>query len=154
MSATDGSALTGISDIRHFASCRSAQVNQYTSATQSLNSGSAFTLTVTPGTGSAVNVSVEAGNDTPQGIVNAINAANAGINATLLAEDSSGSNYRIMLDGATGAANSFVISSTLSDSDLGFHDTSNGNSADNSGTKSLQNPADAAITGQRCVNHS
>jgi flagellar hook-associated protein 2 len=84
--------------------------------------------------------------DTPQGIVNAINAANAGVNATLLAEDSSGSNYRIMLVGATGASNSFVVSSTLSDSDLGFHDTSNGNTADNSGTKSLQNPADAALT--------
>ena len=148
VSATDGSALTGISDISvtSLAAAQRNKSNQYTSATQSLNSGSAFTLTVTPGTGSAVNVSVEAGNDTPQGIVNAINAANAGINATLLAEDSSGSNYRIMLDGATGAANSFVISSTLSDSDLGFHDTSNGNSADNSGTKSLQNPADAAIT--------
>jgi flagellar hook-associated protein 2 len=51
-----------------------------------------------------------------------------------------------MLVGATGASNSFVVSSALSDSDLGFHDTSNGNTADNSGTKSLQNPADAALT--------
>ena len=66
--------------------------------------------------------------------------------ATLLAEDSSGSNYRIMLTGATGAANSYVVSSTLSDSDLGFHDNSNGNTANNSGTKSLQNPADASLT--------
>ena len=53
--------------------------------------------------------------------------------------------YR-MLDGATGAANSFTISSTLGDSDLGFHDTTNGNTTDNSGLKSLQNPADAALT--------
>ena len=51
-----------------------------------------------------------------------------------------------MLTGATGAANSYVVSSTLSDSDLGFHDNSNGNTVDNSGTKSLQNPADASLT--------
>ncbi len=148
ITATDGSALSGISDIgvTSLAAAQRNKSNQYTSTTQSLNGGSGFTLTVTPGTGSATNVTIEAGNDTPQGIVNAINAANAGVTATLLAEDSSGSNYRIMLTGATGAANSYVVSSTLSDSDLGFHDTSNGNTADNSGTKSLQNPADASLT--------
>ena len=148
ITSTDGSALSGISDIgiTSLAAAQRNKSNQYSSTTQSLNSGSAFTLTLTPGTGNATNVSIEAGNDTPQGIVNAINAANAGVNATLLAEDSSGSNYRIMLVGATGASNSFVVSSALSDSDLGFHDTSNGNTADNSGTKSLQNPADAALT--------
>ena len=148
ITATDGSALSGISDIgvTSLAAAQRNKSNQYTSTTQSLNSGSGFTLTVTPGTGSATNVTIEAGNDTPQGIVNAINAANAGVTAMLLAEDSSGSNYRIMLTGATGAANSYVVSSTLSDSDLGFHDTSNGNAVDNSGTKSLQNPADASLT--------
>ena len=148
ITATDGSALSGISDIgvTSLAAAQRNKSNQYTSTTQSLNGGSGFTLTVTPGTGSATNVTVEAGNDTPQGIVNAINAANAGVSATLLAEDSSGSNYRIMLTGATGAANSYVVSSTLADSDLGFHDNSNGNTANNSGTKSLQNPADASLT--------
>ena len=148
ITATDGSALSGISDIgvTSLAAAQRNKSNQYTSTTQSLNGGSGFTLTVTPGTGSATNVTIEAGNDTPQGIVNAINAANAGVSATLLAEDSSGSNYRIMLTGATGAANTYVVSSTLSDSDLGFHDTSNGNTVDNSGTKSLQNPADASLT--------
>ena len=148
ITATDGSALSGISDIgvTSLAAAQRNKSNQYTSTTQSLNGGSGFTLTVTPGTGSATNVTIEAGNDTPQGIVNAINAANAGVTATLLAEDSSGSNYRIMLTGTTGAANSYVVSSTLSDNDLGFHDTSNGNTADNSGTKSLQNPADASLT--------
>ena len=148
ITATDGSALSGISDIgvTSLAAAQRNKSNQYTSTTQSLNGGSGFTLTVTPGTGSATNVTIEAGNDTPQGIVNAINAANASVTATLLAEDSSGSNYRIMLTGATGAANSYVVSSTLSDSDLGFHDNSNGNTVDNSGTKSLQNPADASLT--------
>ncbi|GIR69842.1 MAG: hypothetical protein CM15mP74_10930 [Halieaceae bacterium] len=59
-----------------------------------------------------------------------------------------------MLTGATGAANSYVVSSTLSDSDLGFHDTSNGNPADNSGTKSLQNPADASFHLQWGIHHT
>ena len=66
--------------------------------------------------------------------------------ATLLAEDASGSNYRIVLTGATGAANTFVVSSTLADSDLGFHDTGNGNTTDNVGIKSMQDPADASLT--------
>ncbi len=148
VTSTDGSALSGLSDIgvTTLAAAQRNKSNQYSSKTESVNSGNAFTLTITNGAGTATAVSIEAGNDNPQGIVAAINASSAGVNATLLAEDSSGSNYRIMLDGATGASNSFVVTSTLTDSDLGFHDTTNGNSADNSGTKSLQNPADAALT--------
>ena len=94
ITSTDGSALSGISDIgiTSLAAAQRNKSNQYSSTTQSLNSGSAFTLTLTPGTGNATNVSIQAGSDTPKGIVNAINAANAGVNATLLAEDSSGSN--------------------------------------------------------------
>lgn len=148
VTATDGSALTGISDISvtTLAAAQRNKSNQYSSSTQSLNGGSAFTLTITPGTGSATNVSVSAGSDTPAGVVSAINKANAGVTATLLAEDASGSNYRIVLTGATGAANTFVVSSTLTDSDLGFHDTGNGNTTDNAGVKSMQNPADASLT--------
>lgn len=147
VTATDGSALSGISDISvtRLAAAQRNKSNQYSSTTQALNGGSAFTVTITPGTGSATTVSIAAGNDTPQGLVSAINAADAGVNATLLAEDSSGSNYRIVLTGATGASNTFVVSSTLSDADLGFHDSGNGNSSDNSGTLSMQNPADASL---------
>lgn len=119
--------------------------NQYTSLTQSLNSGSAFTLTITPGTGSAVNITVAAGSDTPQGLVTAINNAGTAYTATLEAEGVSGSKYRVLLKGAGGATNSFVVTSTLTDSDLGFHDTNNGNSSDNSGIKSLQNPKDQVV---------
>ena len=145
VTATDGSALSGISDISvtSLAAAQRNKSNQYSSTTQALNGGSAFTVTITPGTGSATTVSIAAGNDTPQGLVSAINAADAGVNATLLTEDSSGSNYRIVT-GATGASNTFVVSSTLS-ADLGFHDSGNGNSSDNSGTLSMQNPADASL---------
>jgi flagellar hook-associated protein 2 len=148
IAATNGAALQGISDISvtTLAAAQRNKSNQYSSSTQSLNSGSSFTLTITPGTGSATNITVGAGNDTPIGIVAAINAANAGVNAALLAEDSSGSNYRIVLTGDTGAANTFVVGSTLADSDLGFHDSGNGNNVDNGGIASLQNPADATLT--------
>ena len=148
VTATNGSALAGISDISvtTLAAAQRNKSNQYSSTTQSLNGGSAFTLTITPGTGSATNVTVSAGSDTPAGIVSAINKANAGVTATLLAEDASSSNYRIVLTGATGAANTFAVSSTLADSDLGFHDTGNGNTTDNAGIKSIQNPANASLT--------
>ena len=83
----------------------------------------------------------------PLGIVSAINKANAGVTAISPRNGAaSGSNYRIVLTGATGAANTFVVSSTLADSDLGFHDTGNGNTTDNVGIKSMQNPGDASLT--------
>tara|TARA_B100000683_G_scaffold271914_1_gene314015 strand:- start:169 stop:1638 length:1470 start_codon:yes stop_codon:yes gene_type:complete len=146
--STDGSANAGISEIgvSALAASQRNKSNQYSSAAQSINSGAGFTLTLTPGSGTATNVTVAAGNDTPAGIVAAINSANAGVTATLLSENSAGSNYRIILEGDTGASNTFVVTSTLADSDLGFHDSSNGNSVTSAGIVSLQNPADASIT--------
>ena len=115
--STDGSANAGISEIgvSALAASQRNKSNQYSSATQSINSGAGFTLTLTPGSGTATNVTVAAGNDTPTGIVAAINSANAGVTATLLSENSAGSNYRIILEGDTGASNTFVVTSTLSE---------------------------------------
>ena len=147
--STDGSALSGIYEfsVSALATEQRNISNAYLSSTQSLNGGSGFTLTVTqPAGGTATNIAIAAGNDHPQGVVAAINAAGLGVTAVLVAADSAGSAYRIALQGQTGANNSFVISSTLSDSDLGFHDASNGNLANNSGTYSLQNPGDASLT--------
>jgi flagellar hook-associated protein 2 len=147
--STDGSALSGIYEfsVSALATEQRNISNAYLSKTQSLNGGSGFTLTVTtPAGGTATNIAIDAGNDNPQGVVNAINAAGLGVTAVLVAADSAGSAYRIALQGQTGASNSFEISSTLSDSDLGFHDASNGNLANNSGTRSLQNPGDASLT--------
>ena len=121
--------------------------NTFTSATQSLNSGSAFDITVTPGS----TVTVGRGNDTPQGIVSAINGI-SGISATLLAD---GSNYRISLRDTTTQGRDFTVTSTatnykpvdangipieratndpasssttaLADTDFGFNDKNNRN---------------------------
>jgi flagellar hook-associated protein 2 len=147
--STDGSALSGMYEfsVSALASEQRNISNAYSSTTQSLNGGSGFTLSVTkPVGGTATNITIAAGSDHPDGIVKAINAAGLGITAVLVAADSAGSAYRIALQGQTGASNSFAISSTLSDSDLGFHDTSNGNVTNNGGNYSLQNPGDASLT--------
>jgi len=140
ITSTDGSAASGSSDLNvtALAAAQRNRSDSLSSTTQSLNSGSAFTLTVTPGTGSATTVSIAAGNDTPAGVVAAINAAGAGYRASLVATDASASSYRIMLEGPTGASNSFSVASTP---DLGFHDTSN-----NGGATNTQNAANAALT--------
>jgi flagellar hook-associated protein 2 len=71
---------------------------------------------------------------TPAGVVEAINAANKGITATLVDTGNDGTNYRIMLSGASGTDGAFAITSSISD-DLGFGDAD----------KTLQTAQDAII---------
>ena len=149
--STDGSALSGMYEfsVSELATEQRNISNLYLSTDQALNAGSGFTLTVTqPATnaGTATNIAIAAGSDTPAGIVQAINSAGLGITAVLVAADSAGSAYRIALQGQTGATNSFEISSTLADSDLGFHANSNGNGDNTGDIRSLQAPGDASLT--------
>ena len=128
--------------------------NTFSSATQSLNAGSTFNITVTPGGGSATTVTVAAGSDTPQGIVNAINTI-TGVEAVLLSE---GSQYRITLRDTTSAGRQFSVSSTatnykpvdaqgrplsgsssVADTDFGFNDLNNQ-------TVGLNKPSEIAVT--------
>mgnify|MGYP001281924870 FL=1 len=128
--------------------------NTFSSATQSLNAGSAFNITVTPGGGSATTVTVAAGSDTPQGIVTAINTI-TGVEAVLLSE---GSQYRITLRDTTSAGRQFSVSSTVTnykpvdaqgrplsgsssdpDTDFGFNDLNNQ-------TVGLNKPSEIALT--------
>ena len=73
--------------------------------TDKLNGGKAFSLSLTVGSGTAQNITVT--DDTPPGIVAAINGAGLGISASLI---NTGSAYKIMVTGSTGAANSFTLS--------------------------------------------
>jgi flagellar hook-associated protein 2 len=50
--------------------------------------------------------------DTPEGIVAAINDANAGVKAELINDGSAGAPFKIMVTGATGASETFALSST------------------------------------------
>ena len=128
--------------------------NTFSSATQSLNAGSTFNITVTPDGGSATTVTVAAGSDTPQGIVNAINTI-TGVEAVLLSE---GSQHRITLRDTTSAGRQFSVSSTVTnykpvdaqgrplsgsssvaDTDFGFNDLNNQ-------TVGLNKPSEIAVT--------
>ena len=128
--------------------------NAFASATESLNSGSGFNISVTPAGGSTTTVSVATGNDTPQGIVSAINSI-SGISAVLLAD---GSGYRISLRDTTDEGKDFDVSSTVAnykpvdasgnplsgsssaaDIDFGFNDLNNRN-------RGLNKPSEIKLT--------
>jgi len=71
---------------------------------------------------------------TPAGVVAAINAANKGVKATLVDTGNDGTNYRIMLSGASGTDGTFAVTSSIAD-DLGFGDAD----------KTVQSAQDAII---------
>jgi len=127
--STDGSAQSGLSDF-HVDALATAQRNLsdvYSSTSQSINGGSGFTINITipETTGTTTAITIAAGNDTPTGVVSAINASGLGITATLMTLDTSGTQYQIMLEGQTGAANSFSVDTSIGGGeDLGFHDAS------------------------------
>jgi len=85
---------------------------KYTSLSQNL-SDTDFSITITSpsgGTASVINISTH----TPQGIIDAINSADInGIKARVLNLDSSGNTFNIVLEGKTGASNSFDVTSSL-----------------------------------------
>jgi flagellar hook-associated protein FlgK len=115
--------------------------NVFSTTNQTLNNGATFDLTVTRSGGGANTVTIAAGSDTPQGIVDAINDAATGIpgiTAALLADAAGG--HRITLRDTTGVGNAFTVSSDIADyypndyagnpvaapdTDLGFNDLAN-----------------------------
>ena len=83
-------------------------VEDFSSLTQQLNGGSTinFTIVVNGTTTNLNNVT-----DTPQGIIDAVNANSAatGVKARALSIAGSGTSFRIVLDGKTGADNAFTF---------------------------------------------
>ena len=83
-------------------------VEDFSSLTQQLNGGSTinFTIVVNGTTTNLNNVT-----DTPQGIIDAVNANSAatGVKARALNMAGSGTSFRIVLDGKTGAENAFTF---------------------------------------------
>jgi flagellar capping protein FliD len=120
-SSLDGTAQVGSYDVTvsSLANGQQSKSTEYSSATQQLNSGSAFNITlgVGPTGGTQVNTTIAVATDTPQGVVNAINAGDYGVTATLVDTGTAGTNQRIILSGSSGTAKAFTISSTP---DLGF----------------------------------
>ena len=89
--------------------------NGFSSNSVSLNSGSAFNLTLSVNGATAETLVIPAGSDTPKGVVAAINAAGKGVTAQLINTGDSTNPTKIILTGASGASNSFTISSDNAD---------------------------------------
>ncbi len=77
-----------------------------------LNGGRAFSLRLAVNGGSPKTIPVSATNSTPAGMVAAINNAKLGVTAQLVnTNDGSANPFRIIVNGATGAASNFTLAS-------------------------------------------
>lgn len=132
--AVDGSAAAGAYDltVSQLAQEQRLISDEY-SASGAVLHGSAFDISITLGNTSTTTATLTVTNPTPEGVVEAINAADIGVNAALIDTGISGANYRIVLSGPTGSEGAFSVSSTP---DLGFADAGN----------SLQTAQDAIIS--------
>mgnify|MGYP000048821233 CR=1 FL=1 len=84
--------------------------NGLASATTSLNGGAAMSLRLTVGSTTSPTISLAAGKDTPQDMVDAINAANTGVTAKLVnTGDGSAAPYQVVLSGPMGSAGVFSL---------------------------------------------
>lgn len=124
VSALSGAKLAGLSasvEVRQLATAQVATSAPRPDTIASVGRGS-FTLTFgtadvtdgamtgfTAGTGAPISIPITAGNSGLSGIARAINAAGAGVTATVLT-DSAGS--RLSIKGATGEAKAFTLTAT------------------------------------------
>lgn len=91
----------------------------FASTTISINSGNDITLTLGGAAFTAgQSITVTGGNDTPTGVVDAINQANLGLTAELINTGDASKPYKVVVTGATGSANAFTITSDASDIDF------------------------------------
>ncbi len=102
---------------------------EFSSSSQLLNSGTSFDLTLTIGNASTVDHTIAVTTTTPQGIVDAINAADLDVSASLIDKGTSGTDYIIQLVGASGTENQFTV--TPSVSNMLASDTPSGSTAAN-----------------------
>jgi flagellar hook-associated protein 2 len=105
-----------------------------------LNGGKALTLNLTVGGVAKSPIALADGKDTPQDLVNAINAASTGVKAQLInTGDGSNAPYQIVLTGPTGSAGAFTMSTNYGDG------TSNPGLAFSAGNGANQSATDAII---------
>jgi flagellar hook-associated protein 2 len=83
----------------------------FTSSSVSVNGGRMFDLSLSINGAAAQSISITNGNDTPQGIVSAINAAALGVKAQLVDTGEATDPYKIVLTGSTGSAQAFTLAS-------------------------------------------
>jgi flagellar hook-associated protein 2 len=83
----------------------------FASSTASLNGGRMFDLSLSINGAAAQSISIANGDDTPQGIVSAINAASLGVLAQLVDTGDATDPYKVVLTGSTGEAQAFTLAS-------------------------------------------
>jgi flagellar hook-associated protein 2 len=92
----------------------------FASASTAINAGAEMTLTLGgtafPG---ADTITVAAGNDTPAGIVDAINNAGLGVSASLVNTGDATAPYKVVVTGAAGVDGAFTLASSAAGIDFG-----------------------------------
>ncbi len=117
---TTASALGGTHDIEvlQLAKAQRSISAGFASASVPINGGNAMSLTLTVGGSAKPAISLAAGKDTPQDIVNAINAAKTGVTATLVnTGNGTASPFQIVLSGDKGATGSFSLAANYTQID-------------------------------------
>ena len=124
VSSVAGTAISGLPaqvQVQQIATAQSAASSVIADPTASIGTGT-LTITLgsatvsngqmtgfTAGSASPINITIDSAHSSLQGIAQAINGANAGVTATVVT-DSNGA--RLMLKGATGAAEAFTMTAT------------------------------------------
>lgn len=83
-----------------------------------LNNSTAFNISIQVGSAAATVINVPT--DTPTGLVEAINAANIGVRATLINKNASATDWQIVLQGQSGASADFTVVSSSAAVNVGL----------------------------------
>jgi flagellar hook-associated protein 2 len=113
--SASGQARTGAHSIvvNKLAQAQKLASSGFATNSVSLNSGNSFDLTLSVNGAAAETIQISAGDDSPKGVVAAINAAGKGVTAQLIDTGDSATPFKIILTGNSGASNSFTISSPV-----------------------------------------
>ena len=105
----------------------------YATATTSLNGAAAFTVTLTSSEGKVTDFPIAAASATPQGVVDAINAANLGYSAQLVQETSGTAPFKVSVFGTVGGSSFTVTAANTAGTklaDLNFSSSGSGIAGD------------------------
>jgi len=92
---------------------RNTGTTAFATTGSAINGGAAITLTLGgSGFSGGGTITIAAGNDTPAGVVAAINGAGKGLSAQLVNTGDATSPYKMVVTGSTGSSNAFTISSS------------------------------------------
>jgi len=91
----------------------------FATTSSAINGGNAMTLTLGGGAfPGGPSIVLAAGEDTPEGVRDAINNANLGISAEIIDTGDASAPYKVVVTGATGSGNDFTVTSNASGIDF------------------------------------